>query len=148
MAQSGLPENVFYAAIIGDTLTIQEWLTQGGDPNQGLEQAFHEDDASWESGSTLLIAAASMGRLDIMHLLLVDHNADVNVTAGWTALMWACAQGRRQHAEALIAAGCDPWRESSELVFFDGRYFSAAMDACTIATKQGNFGRRQRHRTM
>ena len=82
MAQSGLPENVFYAAIIGDTLTIKEWLAQGGDPNQGLEQAFHEDDASWESGSTLLIAAASMGRLDIMHLLLVDHNADVNVTAG------------------------------------------------------------------
>ena len=26
MAQSGLPENVFYAAIIGDTLTIKEWL--------------------------------------------------------------------------------------------------------------------------
>ena len=91
MAQSGLPENVFYAAIIGDTLTIKEWLAQGGDPNQGLEQAFHEDDASWESGSTLLIAAASMGRLDIMHLLLVDHNADVNVTAGWTALIDRCS---------------------------------------------------------
>jgi len=91
MAESGLSENVFYAAVVGDIDHIKNWLEQGGDPNQGLAQAFHDDAVSWESGSTLLIAAASMGRFDIMQLLVVDHNADVNVTpsAGWTALIWA-----------------------------------------------------------
>lgn len=58
---------------------------------------------------------------------------------GWTPLMWACAKGKRQHAEALLAAGADPWRESESVVFFDGRYFSLGMDACSIVTKQANF---------
>ena len=72
MAESALPENIFYAAVAGDIDHIKNWLEQGGDPNQGLAQVFHDDAVSWESGSTLLIAATSMGRLDLMRLLAVD----------------------------------------------------------------------------
>jgi len=109
MAESGLSENVFYAAVVGDIDHIKNWLEQGGDPNQGLAQAFHDDAVSWESGSTLLIAAASMGRFDIMQLLVVDHNADVNVTpsAGWTALVWAIESGRANSVEFLLDRGAN-----------------------------------------
>jgi hypothetical protein len=58
---------------------------------------------------------------------------------GWTPLMWACAKGQRSHAEALLAAGADPWRESQSVVFFESRFFSEGMDASTIVTKQANF---------
>ena len=40
MAESGLSENVFYAAVAGDIDHIKNWLEQGGDPNQGLAQAY------------------------------------------------------------------------------------------------------------
>ena len=106
MAESGLSENIFYAAVVGDIDHIKNWLEQGGDPNQGLAQVFHDDAVCWESGSTLLIAATSMGRLDL-RLLVVDHNADVNVTAGWTALMWAIEIRIANAVEFLLDRGAN-----------------------------------------
>ena len=76
-----LPEEVFAAALEGEIATVQNWLLQGGDPDQGLDREFHDDGVVYDQGSTLLIAAASMGRIDAMRLL-VSHGADVNVTAG------------------------------------------------------------------
>ena len=34
-----LPREVFTAAKKGDITAVQEWLAEGGDPNEGLEQA-------------------------------------------------------------------------------------------------------------
>ena len=85
-AIESLPEEVFGAALEGEINTIKSWLLQGGDPDQGVEREFDDDGVVYEQGVTLLMAAASMGRIDLVRILLVDHAADVNVTAGWTSV--------------------------------------------------------------
>ena len=55
MAESALPENIFYAAVAGDIDHIKNWLEQGGDPDLGLDREFHDDGVVYEQGSTLLM---------------------------------------------------------------------------------------------
>ena len=104
--------DVFESAIDGEP-TIENWLAQGGDPDQGLAQVFHGTDVSFAQGSTLLMVAACMGRLDLVRLL-VDHGADVNVTCtagehspGWTALMWAVSSRSADCVEFLLDRGAN-----------------------------------------
>ena len=113
MAESSLPAEVFQAAVEGQIDTIKNWLQQGGDPDQGLSQAFYGDDVSFAQGSTLLMVAACLGRLDLVRLL-VDHGADVNVTCtagqhspGWTALMWAVSSRSADCVEFLLDRGAN-----------------------------------------
>ena len=86
---------VFNAAAKGEIAIIQNWLAEGGDPNEGVQQMFSLPRANlhvcgnFERGSTLLMPAASKGRLDVLRLL-VAHDADVNVRAGgYTVLLRA-----------------------------------------------------------
>ena len=102
-----LPEEVFAAALEGEITTIKSWLLQGGEPDQGVAREFDDDGIVYEQGVTLLMAAASMGRLDIMRLLVVDHGADVNVTAGWTALMYAISSSSADCVQFLLACGAN-----------------------------------------
>ena len=107
-----LLEEVFESAIDGEP-AIKNWLEQGGDPDQGLAQVFHGTDVTFARGSTLLMVAACMGRLDLVRLL-VDHGADVNVTCtagqhspGWTALMWAVSSRSADCVEFLLDRGAN-----------------------------------------
>ena len=100
-----LPEEVFAAALEGEITTIKSWLLQGGEPDQGVAREFDDDGIVYEQGVTLLMAAASMGRLDIMRLLVVDHGADVNVTAGWRTAAARRPPTRRSRPPPERAAG-------------------------------------------
>ena len=102
-----LPEEVFAAALEGEITTIKSWLLQGGDPDQGLDREFHDDGVVYEQGSTLLIGATSAGRLNIMRLLVVDHNADVNVMAGWTPLIYAIISRSADCVQFLLDRGAN-----------------------------------------
>ena len=77
------PPEVFNAALRGDHAAIHNWLAQGGDPNEGIEQTINLH-GSFEPGSTLLMAAARRGHLDVVRRL-VDAGADVNVRAARSA---------------------------------------------------------------
>ena len=81
---------LFNAAAKGEIATVQNWLVEGGDPNQAIEQAIHHDGSSYDPGSTLVMAAASRARLEVLRRL-VEAGADVNVicTGGFSALSWA-----------------------------------------------------------
>ena len=70
-----LPEGrVYFASLRGEMTTVQNWLAQGGDPDQILTvniQSHHDfDHVAHNAGTTLLMAAACMGRLDIVRLLV------------------------------------------------------------------------------
>ena len=73
----------FTAALKGDMTAVQVWLAQGGDPNEGIEQTINLH-GSFEPGSTLLMAAARRGHLDVVRRL-VEAGADVNVRAARSA---------------------------------------------------------------
>jgi hypothetical protein len=74
---------------------------------------------------------------DMLGLLAADINhVDQK---GWSALMWACAMGRRQQAQALLSAGCDPNHASTAVVSHENRFYHVGMDAGSIAMKAGNF---------
>ena len=64
-----LPPEVFNAARGGDLAAVQNWLEQGGNPNEGIEQVIKDmipsgacrgREVSHKPGSTLLMAAASI----------------------------------------------------------------------------------------
>ena len=100
-----LPEGpVYFASLEGDTTTVKNWLAQGGDPNQGLTRGIlspHDvDHLAHSAGTTLLMAAASMGQLDVVRLLVDDHGADVNTPKRQTS-----SRGRASPAIAT-SAGC------------------------------------------
>ncbi len=61
-----------------------------------------------EKGNTVLMAAATSGKLDAVRAL-ISRKANVNAKnkAGWTALMRACYYGHRDIAAQLINAGAD-----------------------------------------
>ena len=77
-----LPPEVFNAARGGGLAAlaaIQNWLEQGGNPNEGIEQAIEDmipagammgRRVSHNPGSTLLMAAASRERLDVVRLVV------------------------------------------------------------------------------
>ena len=130
-----LPEGpVYFASLHGEMTTVKNWLAQGGDPNQILTvniQSNHDvDHVSHHAGTTLLMAAASMGRLDVVRLLVDDHGADVNsilsrerervlwgpgapaaavgsTRESWTALAFAVSRCRADCVEFLLARGAD-----------------------------------------
>ena len=69
---------VFRAALLGDLTAIQDWLEQGGNPNEGIERVIQDcapcglamgEMVSHKPGSTLLMAAASHGKLDVVRRL-------------------------------------------------------------------------------
>ena len=77
-----LPREVFTATLKKDMTAVQDWLAQGGNPNEGLEQRTQTGFYVYQPGTTLLMVAAYRGRLDVVRLL-VEAGADVNVTALW-----------------------------------------------------------------
>ena len=67
-----VPPEVFNAALEGDLDAIENWLGEGGNPNAALEYIESDDDfASLDDDlpSTLLMAAASEGHLDLVRRL-------------------------------------------------------------------------------
>ena len=70
---------VFRKAALGDLTAIQNWLEQGGNPNEGIERVIQDmapcglamgEMVSHKPGSTLLMAAASHGKLDVVRRLV------------------------------------------------------------------------------
>ena len=69
---SGVPDGIVRATEHGHTAVVQQWLADGGDPNQDLaEEAY-----PYYSHFRLLLLAASNGRTDVVRLLL-EHGADI-----------------------------------------------------------------------
>ena len=67
---------VFKAALEGDLAAIENWLGEGGNPNEARIEEDVDDDSSLSSigednrpPSTLLMAAASEGHLDLVRRL-------------------------------------------------------------------------------
>ncbi len=56
-----------------------------------------------------LIAAAKQGKTGEVQVLLLDKDIDVNATEkyGWTALLWAAANGHTDVVKQLIDKGAD-----------------------------------------
>ena len=129
MAESGLSENVFYAAIVGDIDFIKNWHVQGGDPDQGLDREF-DDGVIYEQGTTLLMVAAYRGRLDVVRLL-VEAGADVNVRLpddGRSALAFAISRCHR--LRSLLARGPRRARAGPETPEAVARLFGGVPDPC------------------
>ncbi|TMR91626.1 ankryin [Nonomuraea basaltis] len=83
----------------GDTETVGKLLTGGADPNRPSEG---------EEEGLPLCAAAAWDRHEVAETLLAV-GADVNgrEAGGWTALLWAAANGQAPTARLLIEAGAD-----------------------------------------
>ena len=102
-----LPREVFTAALKKDMTAVQDWLAQGGNPNEGLEQRTQTGFYVYQAGTTLLMVAAYRGRLDVVRLL-VEAGADVNVRLpddGRSALIFAVASCHADCIEYLLAHG-------------------------------------------
>ena len=69
---SGVPNEIVSATENGETATVQNWLSNGGDA-QDLQPAYILGDGL---NFRLLLLAASNGRTDIVRLLL-EHGAEV-----------------------------------------------------------------------
>ncbi|MFI7698849.1 ankyrin repeat domain-containing protein [Nonomuraea sp. NPDC049480] len=89
-------EQLYRAALNGETDTVGKLLAGGADPDRGDEEGLP------------LCAAAAWDRYDTAKTLLTS-GADVNAreSGGWTALHWAAANGQAATAELLIEAGAD-----------------------------------------
>lgn len=96
--QSGRPDDLWYAAAVGDLKAIQRHIQNGEDLNK-QDLAF---------GLTPLSVAAAHGRPEAVALLL-RNGADVKVTHpdGNTALHAAAFFGRVECVRRLLAAGAD-----------------------------------------
>ena len=81
----------------GDADIVRDLLSRGIDP-----------DARDGNGHTALMLAARAGHTAVTQLL-IDHDADLNVTAkfGLSALMLAVIAGHKEIARALARAGAD-----------------------------------------
>ena len=89
---------LFNAAAKGEIATVQNWLVEGGDPNQAIEQAIHHDGSSYDPGSTLVMAAASRARLEVLRRL--GHSYKRWVLKDYMALLRVrslLARGRARH---------------------------------------------------
>ncbi|MBL9147335.1 MAG: ankyrin repeat domain-containing protein [Phycisphaerae bacterium] len=90
-----------HAELLG--VITREELSSSLDADPALIEA--RDDG----GETLLIAAANLGRLDLVEELLSrDANPNAMPPDGETALTGACYWGRTQIVESLLRAGADP----------------------------------------
>ncbi|CAG0917392.1 unnamed protein product [Notodromas monacha] len=116
------PVNDIVTAVkLGDALAVQRVLAELG--------AEVVDAKSDDEGATALSYAATLGRLDLVRML-VEYGADVNAQDDrfkWTALMQAVFHGHFQVAEYLIQVGCDVTKTAD-----DG---CAALDLLWIADK-------------
>jgi HEAT repeat protein len=92
-------EQLYRAALNGESEKVSELLAGGADPNQAVEG---------EDGGLPLSAAAAWDRAEVTTALLAA-GADVNgrESGGWTALLWAAAKGHAGTAEQLVEAGAD-----------------------------------------
>ncbi|MFF4196935.1 ankyrin repeat domain-containing protein [Nonomuraea sp. NPDC001831] len=92
-------EQLYRAALNGETETVGKLLTGGADPNKASEG---------EEAGLPLCAAAAWDRVEVAEALLAA-GADVNgrEAGGWTALLWAAANGHAATAGVLIEAGAE-----------------------------------------
>lgn len=92
-------EQLYRAALNGETETVAKLLTGGADPNRPSEG---------EEAGLPLCAAAAWDRVEVAETLLAA-GADVNgrEAGGWTALQWAAANGHAAVAGVLIEAGAE-----------------------------------------
>ena len=92
------PQRLSAAALTGDVAAMKQALAGGADPNT----------KDPESGSTLLVVAASMGHTEVVALLL-EHGADINRKGrnGGTALHAAAFLGRAETVKLLLDKGAD-----------------------------------------
>src|SRR4051794_37825497 len=92
-------EQLYRAALNGESEKVSELLAGGTDPNQV---------SAGEEDGLPLCAAAAWDRAEVTGLLLAA-GADVNgrESGGWTALLWAAAKGHADTAELLVEAGAE-----------------------------------------
>ncbi|SEG33887.1 Ankyrin repeat-containing protein [Nonomuraea solani] len=92
-------EQLYRAALNGESETVGKLLASGADPNTASEG---------EEEGLALCAAAAWDRTEVADVLLAA-GADVNgrESGGWTALLWAAANGHAAVAKALIEAGAE-----------------------------------------
>ncbi|MER6947968.1 ankyrin repeat domain-containing protein [Nonomuraea sp. NPDC000554] len=90
-------EQLYRAALNGELDKAAELLAAGADPNRPSEG---------EEEGLALCAAAAWDRVEVAEALLAA-GADVNgkESGGWTALLWAAANGHADAARILIGAG-------------------------------------------
>ncbi|MEQ4719875.1 ankyrin repeat domain-containing protein [Nonomuraea sp. B19D2] len=89
-------EQLYRAALNGESDTVAKLLAGGADPNSESEEGLP------------LCAAAARDRVEVADTLLTA-GADVNgrESGGWTALLWAATNGHAAAARALIEAGAE-----------------------------------------
>ncbi|MER7501685.1 ankyrin repeat domain-containing protein [Nonomuraea pusilla] len=92
-------EQLYRAALNGESDTVAKLLAAGADPNRPSEG---------EEEGLPLCAAAAWDRVETARALLeAGAAADGRESGGWTALMWAAANGHADTASLLIQAGAD-----------------------------------------
>jgi hypothetical protein len=92
-------DELYRAALNGESDRVGELLAGGADPNQV---------ATGEEEGLPLCAAAAWDRVEVAEALLAA-GADVNgrEAGGWTALLWAAANGHADTARLLLGAGAE-----------------------------------------
>ncbi|MET8868492.1 ankyrin repeat domain-containing protein [Nonomuraea sp. NPDC004580] len=92
-------EQLYRAALNGETETVGRLLASGADPNRPSEG---------EDAGLPLCAAAAWDRTEVAGALLAA-GAEVGAreAGGWTALLWAAANGHANVARVLIEAGAE-----------------------------------------
>ncbi|WP_245642510.1 ankyrin repeat domain-containing protein [Nonomuraea candida] len=92
-------EQLYRAALNGETETVGKLLASGADPNRPSEG---------EEEGLPLCAAAAWDRTEVAEALLAaGAEVDGRESGGWTALLWAAANGHAAVARLLIEAGAD-----------------------------------------
>ncbi|WP_246063320.1 ankyrin repeat domain-containing protein [Nonomuraea longispora] len=92
-------EQLYRAALNGDSETVGKLLAGGTDPNTPSEG---------EEAGLALCAAAAWDRTEVAATLLTSGaEVDGRETGGWTALLWAAANGHAATARVLIEAGAE-----------------------------------------
>jgi hypothetical protein len=96
-------EQLYRAALNGESEKVSELLAQGADPNLASEAG---DDTG--DGGLPLCAAAATDRVEIAEALLAaGAEVDGREAGGWTALLWAASNGNADTARLLLEAGAD-----------------------------------------
>ncbi|MEV4169761.1 ankyrin repeat domain-containing protein [Nonomuraea sp. NPDC049709] len=92
-------EQLYRAALNGESETVGKLLASGADPNKP---------SKGEEEGLPLCAAAAWDRTEVAEALLAA-GADINgrEAGGWTALLWAAANGHAAVARVLIEAGAE-----------------------------------------
>ncbi|WP_246090081.1 ankyrin repeat domain-containing protein [Nonomuraea deserti] len=92
-------EQLYRAALNGDSETVGKLLAGGADPNTPSEG---------EEEGLPLCAAAAWDRTEVATTLLTaGAEVDGRETGGWTALLWAAANGHAATVRVLIEAGAE-----------------------------------------